>query len=375
MKIKKYKANTMPEALEVIREDLGPDAVILHSKEVKKNGLFGFFGKKKIEVIAALDPQPIQRKAQPKIVHKPTKEARMQEVYKPSKEQDTILAEIKHLKKIVELQSLKDESSLAPDFQLIYNHLINQEVDETLAKTIIEEVNEAIGDTEESVERKDIEKAFKHVLTEKLKKYPAKAIHSEHKVVQFVGPTGVGKTTTIAKIAAKLMLDQGKKVAFITSDTYRIGAVEQLKTYARILNVPLEVAYNLEDYQNAVEKFNDVDIILVDTAGRNFRDKKYVQELQKLSIDQEKLATYLVLSLTAKPKDLSEIYDQFHLIPLESVIFTKIDETKQYGSMLNIVLNKEIGISYVTNGQDVPDNILQLTEEDITKLVVGDLYD
>src|SRR5699024_5525665 len=163
-----------------------------------------------------------------------------------------------------------------------------------------------------------------------------------------VGPTGVGKTTTIAKVAAKLMLEDTKKIAFITTDTYRIAAIEQLKTYARILNIPVEVAYNVKDYQQALKKLEGYDLILVDTAGRNFRDAKYIRELQENTGNSE-VATYLVLSLTAKPKDLNDIYDQFYQIPLEAVIFTKLDETTQYGSMLNIAVTKEIGIAYVTD--------------------------
>lgn len=364
----------MPEALDVIREDLGPDAVILHSKPGKKKGLFGLFGKQKIEVIAALDPQPVEKKPQVNDKKKLTKEVKLNEVNKPSDEQTTILAEIKHLKKIVELQATKNEPEFTSDIQLVYNHLLDQEVEEELAKTIIKEVSHLVEDSKEVADRKEVQETLKNILIDKLRHYPMQEITTENKVVQFVGPTGVGKTTTIAKVAAKLMLEQGKKVAFITTDTYRIAAVEQLKTYARILSVPLEVAYNIDDYKKAVEKLSDVDIILVDTAGRNFRDKKYVQELKTLTGTQ-RLATYLVLSLTSKAKDLNDIYDQFHQIPLEAVIFTKMDETTQYGSILNIVLNKQIGIAYITNGQDVPDNILQLTEEDITKFVVGDLYD
>lgn len=364
----------MPEALDVIREDLGPDAVILHSKAGKKKGLFGLFGKQKIEVIAALDPQPVEKKSKVKPVQKFSKEVQLKEAKVPSEEQASILAEIKHLKKIVELQSTKVEAEFTSDLQLVYNHFLDQEVEEELAKNIIKEVSHSLGDSNEPAERKEVQETLKKVLIDKLQNYPMQEITTENKIVQFVGPTGVGKTTTIAKVAAKLMLENGKKVAFITTDTYRIAAVEQLKTYARILSVPLEVAYNIEDYKRAVEKLSDADIILVDTAGRNFRDEKYVQELKAFT-GTHQLATYLVLSLTSKPKDLNEIYDQFHQIPLEAVIFTKMDETTQYGSILNIVLNKKIGIAYITNGQDVPDNLLQLTEEDITKLVVGDLDD
>src|SRR5690606_7134176 len=140
-------------------------------------------------------------------------------------------------------------------------------------------------------------------------------------------PTGVGKTTTIAKVAAKLMLKKQKKVAFITTDTYRIAAIEQLKIYARILNIPVEVAYNVDDYKQAIQKLSNYDVILVDTAGRNFRNPVYIKQLKELMGNVDHIATYLVLSLTAKPKDLQDIFIQFEEIPLKEIIFTKLDET------------------------------------------------
>lgn len=371
MKVKKYIANTMPEALEVIRKELGPEAVILHSKEVKRKGFFGFSNKKCIEVIATIDPQPIQSKDKQK-KNNSIKTSKTVLRNKEDKEQATILAEINHLKKMMELQSKQAGADLPLDYQLAFKDLIDQEVDPAIAEEIIQAVIKQLENNQDQANQEEIQQTMKLVITEKIKQYAFQGISDEKKIIQFVGPTGVGKTTTIAKIAAKLMLEKGKKVAFITTDTYRIAAIEQLKTYARILNVPLEVAYHADDYKKAIEKLARYDVILVDTAGRNFRDEKYVQELQKIMGDYENIATYLVLALTAKSKDLNDIYDQFYQIPLEALIFTKIDETTQYGSMLNIVLHKQIGIAYATNGQDVPDNILHLSAKAVSKLVVGE---
>ena len=161
-------------------------------------------------------------------------------------------------------------------------------------------------------------------------------------------------------------------MAFITTDTYRIAAIEQLKTYARILNVPLEVAYNVDDYKAAIAKLSDYDVILVDTAGRNFRDSKYITQLTNLIDEVPGIFTYLVLAITVKPKDLHDVFEQFKQIPLKEVIFTKVDETTQYGSMLSITLLNNIGIAYLTNGQDVPDDLIKPDPTSIGKLIVGE---
>lgn len=372
MKVKKYVANTMPEAMKVIRKELGAEAVILQSKEVKRKGFLGLFNKTNIEVIAALDPHPAEVKEKESALDKKVTKFQPKLEAKDEKNNLAILAEIKQLKKILELQTEKFGSVLSPDGELVLHHLLEQDVEPVLAEELINTSFKKYNHNEDTLVYSEIKRAVQAVIKERLEEYPSTGITGSHKIVQFVGPTGVGKTTTIAKIAAKLILQDKKKVAFITTDTYRIAAIEQLKTYARILNVPVEVAYNVQDYQKAVQKLDAYDLIFVDTAGRNFRDAKYINELKMMMGDFDNIATYLVLSLTAKPKDMIEIYDQFYQIPLTEVIFTKLDETTQYGSLLNIVLNKQIGIAYFTNGQDVPDNLLQLSATEISELIAGE---
>lgn len=370
MKIKKIVAATMPEAMKKVREELGIEAVILHSKEIRTGGFLGLFEKRSIEVIAALDPQPITRS---KPLNKatqvqPKKTVKNLQINNPNGE-DEVLQEIKYLKKILEQQSIQNGSSYALDYQLIYNSLIEQEVDLKFAEEIIEKVIQNHKDISENVTHQQIVIDTQLAIANRLADVSFQGVTYEEQIIRFVGPTGVGKTTTLAKIAANCMLKDGKKVAFITTDTYRIAAIEQLKTYARILDVPVEVAYTHDDYNRAIEKFSSYDVILVDTAGRNFRESKYVKELQRnININTK---TYLVLSLTAKPKDMIDIYDQFNHLPIHQVIFTKIDETLQYGSMLNMILRNNIGIAYVTNGQDVPDDLIQPNPQMMADLILG----
>lgn len=373
MKVKKFVAATMPEAMKKIREELGAEAIILNSKEVRKGGFFGLFKKGSIEVVAALDPQPIiqSRKQDTSTVIPPKVMSHTFEANNDPSDGD-VLKEIKYLKKILEQQAMKDHENYAIDYQLLYEFLLKQEVDEELARELIETVISAHESKKQPVTAEQLMIDIQLEIEKRLTKTSFQGMTYDKKIIQFVGPTGVGKTTTLAKVAANCMLEGGKKVAFITTDTYRIAAIEQLKTYARILDVPVEVAYTQEDYKQAIHKFASYDVILVDTAGRNFRDHKYVEELQeKIGLDTK---TYLVLSLTAKPKDIIDIYKQFDHLPIHQVIFTKIDETTQYGSMLNITLNHSIGIAYLTNGQDVPDDIIQPSPKKITDYILGGYF-
>src|SRR5690625_5009899 len=313
MKIKKYIANSMPEAMNKIKKELGAEAVILNSKEIKSGGFLGLFRQKKIEVIAALDEtspsqKPIRSKKEISPLSHPT-----------SRMDETVLTEINHLKQILATNAMQQQHEFPPVYEHAFTYLKQQDVEEEIARQIIENV------LAESSEENYSKEEMKHRLTSEIERNLifSSGISKEKRVIQFVGPTGVGKTTTLAKVAALTMLEQNKKIAFITADTYRIAAIEQLKTYARILNVPIEVAYTLDDYQQALEKFSDYDYIFVDTAGRNFRNEQYVKELTKLiDFDRYEVETYLVLSLTAKATDIITTYDQFQQIPIEKVIFT-----------------------------------------------------
>ncbi|AIF43743.1 flagellar biosynthesis protein FlhF [Virgibacillus sp. SK37] len=368
MKVKKYVGPTMPEVMKEIRKELGSDAVILNSKELRHGGFLGLFQKTKIEVVAALDPDPVSSNQKPAMVKDKLLPANETHDRFPSTDHQ-VLDEIKQLKSLIQL-SAEEKYDYPADFQLVYQHLCDQEVAPHLAAEIIRSVIDKLKDVT-LVDYKMIVKETKNEMKEKLNELNFSGLSYECKVVYFVGPTGVGKTTTLAKIAANSMLKDHKKVAFITMDTYRIAAVEQLRTYARILEVPMEVAYSKKEYLIALEKFKNYDLVLVDTAGRNFRDKKYVNEIEEFTSIAMQSEMYLVLALTAKSRDLTEIYDQFNSLPIKNIIFTKMDETTQFGSMLTISLEKQIGIGYITNGQDVPEDLLEATPEIVTDFVFG----
>lgn len=377
MKVKKFVAPSMPEAMKMIRAELGKDAVILNSKVVQKGGFLGFFTKKNIEVIAAVDPQPVRKQhrhqdiLQPKIENKPKIHNKdKEEVLKTDQE---LLKEIQALKvmmkNLAEKDSLESFEHYPSPLKNMNNYLIDQEVKQPLRKEIMDHLLERWYLEQAQATFSQITEWVKEYLVASMAPFSFGAIDYSKKYINVVGPTGVGKTTTLAKIAAQAVLKYQKRVAFITTDTYRIAAIDQLKTYAKILNVPLEVTYTLDDFIKAKERFVDFDIVLIDTAGRNFRNKQYVEELKSVIDFDEEIETLLVLALTAKYSDMIDIINQFSLVKINKLIFTKVDETSTYGTMLNLISKYKAGVAYLTNGQNVPDDIVEASPKSIVNTI------
>lgn len=192
------------------------------------------------------------------------------------------------------------------------------------------------------------------------------------KIVALIGPTGVGKTTTLAKIAAGFVLNQGIKAALITADTYRISAVEQLKTYSDIIGLPLDIVYNQEELRKAIRKHEDKELILIDTAGRSQHNEHQLEELRVLLKANGRIEKHLVLSATTKEKDALDIIDRFSFCNPKCVIFTKVDETSSLGIILNLLYEKDMALSYLAHGQSVPDDIIVASAEALAGLYLRD---
>ncbi|SFP91418.1 flagellar biosynthesis protein FlhF [Lachnospiraceae bacterium XBB1006] len=256
--------------------------------------------------------------------------------------------------------------------KMIYNNLIDNEVDEKYANSLVDEVDRSLKGS------LSIDHMLSNVYQKMILKFgqasPIDLNGRKPKVIFFIGPTGVGKTTTIAKIASKLKVDAGKKLALLTADTYRIAAEEQLRTYANILDAPLKIIYSPEDLEEAIETFKDMDVILVDTAGFSHKNKSQKEDTKKLiegmpaAYDKE---VYLVLSATTKYRDLIDIADAYREIADYKLVFTKLDETNAYGNIYNMRMYTDVSISYVTNGQNVPDDIEVFDTQNIVKKLLG----
>ncbi|MCF6410585.1 flagellar biosynthesis protein FlhF [Pseudalkalibacillus salsuginis] len=374
MKIKKYIAQTMPEAMKKIRTDLGEDAVILNSKEIRTGGFLGFFTKPSLEVFAALDPDPVLSE-------------RNNDYYSPRNnipiltnhsmgQKETLKPAHQSKTPIVADPNVRQTSQPIPFPEKITNiisHLENQGVNSKLRADLSKRLLKRWYREESEIAADDsIQKWVREEILSLLSNAAFGPFDYDKKYLNLIGPTGVGKTTTIAKIAADAVLNKKKKVAMITTDTYRIAAIDQLKTYAEILNVPLEVAYNREDFKRAQDRFKDYDVIFVDSAGRNYKRAQYVTDLQDVYQFNDEMENYLVLSLTSKYSDMKRIVDQFKNIPIKKYIFTKRDETETFGDVLNLIYETAHGVAYLTIGQNVPDDIIETTPERIVDLVLGD---
>ena len=436
MRVKRYIVDSMPEAMEKIRADLGNDAVILNSKTFKAGGLFGMFGKQRIEVIAAVDEKNAVRENPGSSVmeHRPGA-ARLpsagtytaQQAYRkpaavlaqrraaadpqsmperskqpspaPQRENSTAVAgqgtltalreprttessreseqlanEVRDMRKMFEKLLFHDSSQRLPgSLQEVRNRLLEQEVEEELSAEIIRQLMEATEPGQDLSREEALrfgQEKIAAMLTPSVP--PAARLGPDVRYAFFFGPTGVGKTTTIAKLAANSMLKERRRIGFITADTYRMAAVEQLKTYANILNVPLEVVFSPREMAQAMERLRDRDLIFVDTAGRNFRNEEYVTGIRELVEYGNSSANYLVLSLTSKYRDMKSIIENFAEVPIGQVIFTKADETSSYGSILNVSRQTGLALSYITTGQNVPDDIMEATPALVSSMIMGD---
>lgn len=433
MRVKRYVVDSMPDALQKIRSELGSDAVILSTKDIRSGGFLGMFGKKRIEVVAATDasenkpaskPPPSSAKtasSSPPSVplrtaakaygNGPSTQATMpyvpdvlpasaqvavaanapSEAYAAAESKEPLrvaaynakpaavpapdnelMEEIRQMKQM--MRRMASGQGLEPVLHPILADWKARLAEQDILPVIIDDV---IGYVE--TQRGDIEEPgaawFEREIASRLAQIVAgrggQPIDPAVKVIHFVGPTGVGKTTTIAKLAADQVLKAHRKVGLITSDTYRIAAVEQLKTYATILNIPLEVVFSPADLHKAFEQMQTCDLVLMDTAGRNYRNEMYVSELNTLLASRGNSETILVLSLTNKYRDMKVIAENFSKFGVGKVLFTKMDETESCGAILNLLYEYPLQLSYITDGQNVPEDITLLSEPALISRIMG----
>ena len=508
MQIKSFKAPTLKEAMANVKSELGVDAVILHTNKIKKGGILGFHAKEIVEVIAAVEDEPVVKEQKPAMDTGAVSEAVLQAAAaarasrnsapepepQPIQPQPTgnftprnMVSQYQTAGTIEAISHAMAQNTPSPTFgevlasvnkaqeqagQPVVNEQaasmapavdMNPDVEQPVVKeepvepvSVAEEklvIAESDADAEQLTPEKEVETASEdatdldvkeqeildlqnqleemksmlvemsrnkdeaggipnlqrameaqgisqHVLEDMisklngteilapqnsikalkaLEKYVRKAIRiangitlysDKPKIVALIGPTGVGKTTTLAKIAAKFVLEEGAKVALITADTYRISAVEQLKTYSDILGLPLEIVYNPQALQEAIEKHRDKQLILLDTAGRSQYNAYQMKELSELLNIDADIEKHLVMSATTKTSDGLELLDNFSLCKPDRVIFTKVDETKTHGIILNILHRRKAALSYLTNGQSVPDDIEPASIEKLAELLL-----
>ena len=275
------------------------------------------------------------------------------------------------LKKIEQSEQKKEYTGIE---KRVLGTLLENDVEEKLAKLLIRnnrEYLQRVQNDDFTIAEDKIKESMISLLTEPKPLNP-KLKKNRQEVVVFVGPTGVGKTTTIAKLAAEFAINHQKRVALVTSDTYRIAAVEQLKTVGDIIGIPVEVVFSPQNMKAEISKLTDRDIVFVDTAGRSHKNALHMAELKSMVEAAQPDEVFLVLSATTKYRDMMEIVKNYKEIAFNNIIFTKLDETSIYGSLFNVIYYTKKNLSYFTTGQSVPDDIEVADLEKIAQLVWGD---
>ncbi|MGF7185989.1 flagellar biosynthesis protein FlhF [Desulfitispora alkaliphila] len=374
MLVKKYIADTVNEAMKKVKYEMGDSAVILHTRKVKPSGLFAFFKKEQVEVTAAMDNREnVEESVQKKQFSEINKEKLNIKPKVIERATGTDSEVLKMMQKMMdEIETIKSPNSYPKSIQKIYTDLINNDVEPKIASRITSSILEntsfsGIKD-QELLERETIS-----LVQEYFHKVEPLQIEAQSKIAAFIGPTGVGKTTTIAKLAAHFAFVEKKSVGLVTADTYRIAAVEQLKTYGEIIGIPVDVVFTPKEMKSAIENNLNKDIILIDTAGRSHNNQLHMTEL-KIFLPEGKdieIENILVLAATARTKDIRNILSTYCAeVKIDKLIFTKLDETNTYGPLLNVIADTKIPISYVTTGQNVPDDIELIVPSKLAQMVL-----
>ncbi|MEB3186380.1 MAG: flagellar biosynthesis protein FlhF [bacterium] len=472
MRIRQYQAASMQEARLKIKMDLGPDAVILHSRTFKKGGFLGFGGKEVVEVLAALEvtpaggdsrpgpttgnptgsinitlpeetpvaptpdpvpepgprlatepssrapvpgaqslaqvhPSPVSGPLSPVIPHAgpgpessrvgasadPASGASRMEPSRGSgalaetdpaltrlaPEVDALKAAVGEVRQILgtvvgkldQGQVRQARGEWAPALASLFDRLVESGLPQSRARDLVSSLDEA-GFTEPSGEALD---SLEPILGSWVSCGGGieLATPARPRIVALVGPTGVGKTTTIAKLAANFRLLQNKRVALVTNDTYRVAAVEQLRTYGDLIRIPIEVVQTPQAMREAIGRNADADLILIDTAGRSPSHPMHLQELGSfldLPVPRE---VHLVLSATTNRGNLERVVEAFEPVGLDRLLFTKIDETVNFGAMIALAAQLEKPLSYLTTGQNVPQDIQVAERDAVVRLLIDEL--
>lgn len=407
---RKYRAKSIQAAVKQIKEELGPDAMILSTRRISKN-VRDPYGKEIFEV-TAIPQSEVADMATGR--QKPINMLQSKNLFQavdddlddylnipdpPSTENRVGISDHPVSNKIPAAESLQTELTGIknmlylineakgipvffqnhPECLTLYTKLVKAGISEKRVQRFMLNAKNLAGDilpSPQEITKRVLENILSVIEVDNPFGSDSDEMNShgvqsaKRHLAAFIGPTGVGKTTTIAKLAADLSLKQKRQIGLISIDSYRIGALEQLKTYSAIMGLPCLPAFTQQDLEIAVKKMRNKEIILIDTAGHGHLDEKRMKELARLMGGNLAISSHLVLSVTTRPEDMKEAAEHFNLLRPRTYVFTKIDETRRRGVIVDQVLDLKMPISFVTNGQRVPEDFIAASKKNILELIL-----
>jgi len=376
MKFRKYQAGSIPQALQAVKRDLGTDALIHKTRTRRKGGLMGIGGRLVYEVVAS----EARRSFAPyksEVLKCPQNMADASFQTAAADSGGELAKKVMEIHRIVSDLVRRDTSQSAnrvpADLREAYLHLLRQDVSAPLAAEIIEALSGRLPPPIRQ-DRHAVMSKLAEILAERIAVCPDDSPAGRDgrpAVLVLIGPTGVGKTTTLAKLAANFKLKGKNRVGLITIDTYRIAAVDQLKTYADLIGVPLATVLSPAEFIHAMDQMHGMDVVLVDTAGRSQNDTRRLGQLEKFLQSVSADQVHLVLSATSSQACHRRILDQFGHLATGRLIVTKLDEAETFGMVCNVTAWSGSAVSYITAGQEVPDDIARADSRSLARMIVG----
>jgi flagellar biosynthesis protein FlhF len=430
MQVKRFQAPSMQEAIQRVKEELGPEAVILKSEVIPRGGVFGLAKKDMVEVVAAVEvpaPEPLPAQtssgggrlgyfstpsgsapetrgqafariltdqignAKPVPGKKTSKSPPSKPAASPAgpsakpgvhetpraieslqSQMDDLRNAVKQMAKRIDPSELnmREFADLPAPLAHAMMSMVENGVEGHIARSLIEKVASSL-----SVDHFHDKTVLHETLVQETAKLfhvagPITCVKGKARVIALVGPTGAGKTTTLAKLAANSKFEFNKRVALISADTYRMSAIEHLNAFAGIAQLPIIAVYSPSELKTALDAYKDKDLIFIDTAGRNSKDAKHIAELKQFMVAARPDEIHLVLSANMKNMDLLDTIRRFRELPFNRIVFAKLDETGSPGGLLTVAAEADCPLSYVTTGQTIPDDIELANPERLSRTII-----
>jgi len=408
--VRTIRADSMQEALKLVRQELGDDAVILHTRQVdERNRLPWRKKRRRVEItagqgvnipsviaarsrgLAARGSATVPRVTATETVVSPLPPAERPLVQSPrpslpvtrpaprsgppATTANELTQRLDSMQRMIEdlgrSSRFRGHNEIPNELFHLYTGLIDADVEDEVARELTFRLKQQ-ANPQQLQDANFTKSLLAGMVESEIRCGPTiQPAPGQRKVVALVGPTGVGKTTTIAKLAANFRIRDGIKMGLVTVDTYRIAAVEQLRTYAEIIDLPMKVVTSPLEMRRALDELVGLDLVLIDTAGRSPRDELKIQELKSLLAEAQVDEVHLVMSMTASLRSLQATAENFSVANTTSMILTKLDEAAGMGALLSVSRNVPLPVSYLTTGQDVPDDIEPADATRVARLILG----